>query len=120
MAEKLFGKENLKQSGLVNYKSPFPLVLYCKNRTEHGFSGIDIEGHSTKFCNSFYPTPTDIGMCMSQNLNVGNILHLGQDRSKFMESQNNDGEFFMDDDNELSESVFILQKDILTTSKQVI
>ena len=34
---------------------------------------------SGKLCNDFYPTPTDMGMCLTRNLNIKDILHQNDD-----------------------------------------
>ena len=53
------------------------LILFCYDRV-NGLQGDDI-GMSGKLCNDFYPTPTDMGMCLTRNLNIKDILHANHD-----------------------------------------
>ena len=71
LAEKLFGPENIKI--LEHTTAPKFLVLFCHNPVK-GYFG-DNAGLSLKFCNDFFPTPTDVGICLTRNMDIKNILH---------------------------------------------
>ena len=71
MAEKLFGTKSILD--LSNQIAPLSQVLFCQNRKE-GFAGDDL-GMKGKFCDEFFPTPTDQGMCLTKNLDIKEILH---------------------------------------------
>lgn len=49
-----------------------PLPIYC-HRNDQGYSGDDV-GKSAKFCNDFFITPSDTGMCLTKNLDIKKIL----------------------------------------------
>ena len=53
--------------------SPMAPIVFCYDRSE-GFNGINV-GMSGKICNKFFHTPTDIGMCLTKNLKIRDILH---------------------------------------------
>ena len=48
---------------LENPTSPNPFVIFCKNRRDQKWIGSEI----AKYCGDFYPSPTDVGLCMTQN-----------------------------------------------------
>ena len=70
MAEKLFGKTNLKPLEHVN--SPMAIPYLC-HRKDLGFVGEDL-GFSEKICNEFFPTPTDQGICLTKNLDIEELM----------------------------------------------
>lgn len=119
IAERLFGKENLKQN-ITNHKSPAPFILFCKNRRDQEFSGLSVNGMSARFCDSFYPSQTDVGICMTQNLNLGNLIDLHKSYDNFMESELQDGSSQMDGENAMAENIFVLQSDILSKESYLV
>ena len=74
LAEKLFGTENIKT--LKTTIAPKFLVVFCHDVAE-GYLGDDA-GLSLKFCNDFFPAPTDIGMCLTRNMDIKNVLNENQ------------------------------------------
>ena len=65
MAKALFGEENVHN--IPNRIAPSPFIVFCYRRNQ-GYSGNDIGMHAP-VCNDFFPTPSDIGMTMTKNLN---------------------------------------------------
>ena len=111
IAGMLFGEENLKNE-LMNLKAPNPLMIYCKNRKDQGFTGDVVEGFSGKFCNNFYPSPTDIGMCLTQNIDLKQSIEIEHDYSKFMQTDHQNASSLMNGGNRNEESTFVLLTDI--------
>ena len=71
LASKLFGHSAVRNEELI--MGPTPLVLFCSRR-DTGYVGEETYGLSEKLCDEFFPTPTDDGMCMTQNLDVKEFL----------------------------------------------
>ena len=70
---KLFeGSKSLKNKSqlAINFASP---IIFCYDRSD-GLTGDEV-GPSSKFCNDFFPTPTDTGLCLTKNLDLKAILH---------------------------------------------
>ena len=107
IAEMLFGKENLLHE-LNNFKAPAPLIVYCKNRKEFGFMGDIIDGFSQRFCNNFYPAPTDVGICMTQNFDTKHVVALKSDYSEFFKNEVHTTKTFLDGGNRNEENTFII------------
>ena len=74
LAKKLFGP-NVKNFKNMNQLVPNPMVLFCKDKKHQRFSGEQIDGFSNEFCDSFFPTPSDVGFCMTKNMDIKKILH---------------------------------------------
>ena len=53
-------------------KVPWFMTLFCHQK-DLGFTGEDI-GIREKVCNSFFPMPTDNGMCLTKNIDTNDIL----------------------------------------------
>ena len=68
--EKLFGPKRI--SSFRPSIAPKFLVVFCHN-VDKGYYGDDA-GLSLKFCNDFFPTPTDLGMCLTRNMDIKNGL----------------------------------------------
>lgn len=80
---KLFGNDRIKS---LNKKiSPTPLPIYC-HRNDKGFLGDDL-GLSEKFCNDFFVSPTDMGMCLTKNLNLDQVMKVNNEFEPFFESK---------------------------------
>ena len=50
------------------------MLVFC-HEIETGFIGDKLKGMQwfgipAKFCNDFFPTPTDLGLCMTRNLDI--------------------------------------------------
>ena len=82
LAKKLFEMGNIKklEPGLAP-KSP---VIFCHNK-RNGFLGHDA-GMSSKLCDDFYPTPTDIGICLTRNLDIKEVLYENEHFKSLYES----------------------------------
>ena len=70
-AANLFGEDNVLEKDQVSSKSPTPFAVLCK-RGKSGYQGEDV-GLSEPSCDDFYPTPSDQGMCMTENLRIHEI-----------------------------------------------
>ena len=66
IAESLFGKASIK-TDIKHMKSPSALTLFCRDNRKSKFVGHQIKGFMTKFCQEFYSTQTDVGVCSSKN-----------------------------------------------------
>ena len=86
LAEKTFGKNSIV-SNLTDLTVSFPLIIFCNNIRDQDFLGDAINGFSMKFCNQFSPAPTDVGMCLSKNMNVKEILSVGKDYETYMNTE---------------------------------
>ena len=82
--QKIFGKDNVKQN-FSNLISPNPLLLFCRNERNEEFLGDKIS--SMNFCDDFFLAPTHVGICMSKNLDVKEIVDLHKDYYSFLESE---------------------------------
>ena len=72
LAGKLFGESNITKIP-VSMKSPVPFAFLCESRME-GFKGDQV-GLSKPACNDFFITPTDQGLCMTENLDIKEVLY---------------------------------------------
>ena len=80
LAEKLFGKSKVSKK-LTDLMVAFPLTIFCNNKKHQNFSGDKIDAYSVKFCNEFFLTPTDVGICTTKNLAIKNILNYNLDNN---------------------------------------
>ena len=93
IAKTVFGVEDMKE----NYQKKFslmPFTLFCENGRGDGFEGDEIEGFPMKFCNQFFQTPSDVGFCMTKNVEINNLIqteNLNQ-YSNFIEVKKQDSE----------------------------
>ena len=78
LSERLFGKNNILNKP-PNLPTPIPFGLFCRNQKNQEFSGEFFNGFETKFCNNLKPTPTDVGICLTSNLNIKNLFHIDDD-----------------------------------------
>ena len=63
--------------------APFALILFCYTRTK-GLVGEDI-GLFAKVCNDFFPTPTDQGICLTQNMDINEVMKTGKEYETLFE-----------------------------------
>ena len=70
LSEMMFGVEKVK--GLSTHNVPSPLVSLC-GKADVGIYGEDI-GLGTKICKDFFPTPTDVGICLTKNIYLDKIM----------------------------------------------
>ena len=71
LAIKLFGEDSVKD--LDYFNAPMAMAIFC-HRKDRGFLGDDIGMHAN-VCNEFFPIPTDVGICLSRNLDIKEIMH---------------------------------------------
>ena len=71
IANKLFGSKNVKE--LDQRIAPMSMSLFCK-RNDIGYHGDNIN-LSEKVCNDFFPAPTDVGICLTRNMDIKEVLH---------------------------------------------
>ena len=111
LAGKLFGSENLKKTQDVS-KNPTPLMIYCQNQLNQDFDGDIIGGFSSRFCNDFYPTPTDVGICMTKNVDIKELMQEDINLFAYMNARDQEAKTLMSRGNRNSESTYILLADI--------
>ena len=63
--------------------------LYCKSLcfNNKGLVGDDIEELAGKFCNDFFPSPTDVGVCQTQNFDIKKLMQFDQKYEALFESE---------------------------------
>ena len=84
LAKKLFGSTRTKN--LEYFLAPSSMILFCHKMNE-GFFG-DKVGPFERYCNDFFPTPTDNGVCLTKNLiNTREIIHLNEPTNIFTTDQ---------------------------------
>ena len=84
VATELFGQSNVIKGKLKELQSPAPLSVFCEKGKE-GFQGEDI-GWLEAACDEFYPTPTDQGICLTENVNIQEVMHGYEKYETLMES----------------------------------
>ena len=65
--------------------SSVTFIIYFNNNK--GLVGNDIEGLAGKFCNDFFPTPTDVGVCQTQNFDIKKLMQFDQQYEALFESE---------------------------------
>ena len=86
LAEKLFGRANVKDlKNSYPFWAPVSMALFCYKMGK-GFDGDEI-GISEKVCNDFFPAPTDVGICHTQNLDIKRIIHVPKNYEALFESE---------------------------------
>ena len=73
IAKEIFGEGNIKEN-TTNVFSKMPLAVFCEDGKRNGYKGDDVDGFPMKFCNKFFQTPSDVGFCMTKNLDINNII----------------------------------------------
>ena len=84
LAEKLFGISNVKVD-VEKMSAPKSMAIFCHGITT-GYEGDDFVD-SVRFCNDFFPAPTDKGICMTKNLNIKEILNTNKESDVIFESE---------------------------------
>ena len=82
IADKLFNKYKMKD--LVHKVAPVSMAIFCHTKID-GFSG-DAIGKHLKVCDDFFPTPSDVGMCLTKNMNLNNVMHIEKSYAPFFEA----------------------------------
>ena len=81
LAKKIFGNNF---SGNMNHMfAPFSLMLFCYKKN-NGFMGDNI-GMFAKVCNEFFPTPTDQGICLTQNMDIKEMMKTNKEYESLFE-----------------------------------
>ena len=70
IVRKLVPRQSLKNKPMI---SPVPLVAFCKYRKNLPWKGQDI-GMSSKVCDDFKQTPSDIGICVTGGMDMPKIF----------------------------------------------
>ena len=109
-ARKLLGEENLLNN--PNDMSPFSMIIFCKSRRDQEFIGLDVEGMSSKYCDEYFPTPTNAGMCMTKNTDMKQLANFDNDYSDFLEIERRFGNDTIEGGNRNAESTTVLMTDI--------
>ena len=112
LAKKLFDFDNLLSIDGSPKNSPFPMIIYCKNQRNSPFTGMAIDNFSSKFCNDFFPSPTDVGMCMTKNLNINNLINVDEEYSDYLGSKDQTSTVNIDKSKRNAENTFVLLADI--------
>ena len=85
---KLHGESNVNFH-LKPAQTPVPFSLLCERRLgrkkEIGFVGENVDWLEP-VCNQFFPTPTNQGICMTENFNIQEVLHGYEKYDQLMES----------------------------------
>ena len=85
---KLHGESNVNFE-LTPAQTPVPFSVLCERRLggkkEIGFIGENV-GWLEPVCNQFFPTPTNQGICMTENFNIQEVLHGYEKYDQLMES----------------------------------
>ena len=71
LAAKVFGVDNIKN--LEQGAAPLSSIIFCHSKV-HGFTGDAVSGMKARLCNDFFPSPTDVGMCLAKNLKINEIM----------------------------------------------
>ena len=111
LSNRLFKDKVLNETKKVR-KNPTPMILYCKDKKKDNFNGYKVDGFSTEFCDEFYPTPTEVGMCLTKDLNVDEINKLDDDYLSYTKSKDRKLNIRMGRGNRNAEMTFVLQSDI--------
>ena len=70
LSKRMFG--NSSEGKLKHHFAPFALLLFCYKRNK-GLVGDDF-GIFAKACNDFFPTPTDQGVCLTQHMDIKEVM----------------------------------------------
>ena len=103
--QKIFGKEHVKQN-LSSLISPNPLPIFCRNEKNEEFHGDTLS--SMRFCNDFFLTPTHVGICMSKNVNVSEIVQIDDNYYHFLEAKEQSSKLKVRKSNYWAVSTFII------------
>ena len=105
LPEKIFGKRFLKRN-LSNLISPNPLPIFCRNEKNEEFQGDNIS--SMQFCNDFFLAPTHVGICMSKNMNVSEIVQMDDNYYSLLEANGQSSKLKVRKSNYWAVSTFII------------
>ena len=69
-------------------RSPVPFAILCERKrygVENGYIG-EYVGWQEAACDTFFPTPSDQGICMTENFNIREVMHGHEKYEALMES----------------------------------
>ena len=108
LAEKIFGSNAIKKN-LSKITLPNPLIVFCRNYKNQEFTGNQLDGFSTKFCQNFFPAPTHTGICISKDLDVNEIINRPDDEyNNFLESEKHSSKLKVGKSNYWAVSTFVI------------
>ena len=85
LAKKLFGGENVMKK--VQYKSStMTNVVYICHQMDIGLTGDTLSNGSLKACNKFFLNPSDVGLCLTKNVNIKENVNFDQDLDIVLDS----------------------------------
>ena len=87
LTKKVFGAIGEALNKTEEFFAPMPLVKLCKDQSYQKWLGDDI-GMIPKFCNDFYSTPTDQGLCQTKNINIHNLIEISRNFKESFEANN--------------------------------
>ena len=77
-ASRLLGNITMINSLKSSNLSPVPFALFC-SRKDLGYQGYVMDGITEKVCDSYFPMPTDEGICFSENMDIKQMLRIDQE-----------------------------------------
>ena len=98
LAKRIFG--NGITGNLKHTLAPFSLMLFCYQKN-NGFMGDNI-GIFAKVCNEFFPTPTDQGICLTQNMDVKQVMKTNKEYESLFEPNQQRSPYSVNDGTYLS------------------
>ena len=105
---KIFG-ENALKANLSRFIAPNSFVVFCRNHKDQEFTGEDISGFSTQFCNDFSLAPTHTGICITKNLAIEDIIgKLDDEYDKFFEVEKQTSKLNVGKSNYWAVSTFVI------------
>ena len=110
IARKLFGESSVIKGNLKASQSPVPFSILCE-RKQHGqdisFMGENV-GWLEPACDTFFPAPTDQGICMTENFNIQEVLQESEMYDVLTESQQQKPSTKMEGGTMWTEKTFII------------
>ena len=107
LARKIFGESHLKDSPKLI--TPMSMPIFC-HKVGVGFYGED-GGILPKVCSDFFPTPTDQGICLTQNLELDEIMQRKELYEDMFETSKQSSKSKIDGGTLLSEITFVIFTD---------
>ena len=108
LAERIFGVDAIKKN-LSKITAPNPLIIFCRHYKDQEFTGNEVAGFSTKFCQDFFPAPTHAGICVTKDLDVKEIINgPDDDYNNFLESEKQSSKLKVGKSNYWAVSTFVI------------
>ena len=88
LAKKMLGESNVISGDIQGTQSPAPLPLICEREQHEQTIAVEREdvGMQELACDNFFPTPTDKGICLTENLNIKEVMNDYEVYEPLMES----------------------------------